>query len=104
MFDANELWGGVVDIPFPMVDPEATESEIDVLAKSCSKSILDRLHEVPEGNHAVHIMGELTLCYQIVLLLKKSNITCVASTSSRVSHEEDGIRLSEFKFVKFRKY
>ena len=104
MSEAKRLWAGVVDIHFPMVDPEAGENEIHALAVRYADKILEMLKASPGGSNAVHIMGELTLCFQVVQLLKENSVTCVVSTSLRVSQEEDGVKISEFKFVKFRKY
>jgi len=49
-------------------------------------------------------MGEMTLTYCIVRMLKEKGIRCIASTSERKALSENGLRLSEFSFVRFREY
>lgn len=86
------------DIPFANVDPNASESDISKLAKEELKKILDKNPKV------VHIIGETTLTWRLIYELKLKNIKCVASTTERNVIEEGDIKISEFKFVKFRKY
>jgi hypothetical protein len=49
-------------------------------------------------------MGEQTFTTAMVRLLQTYGFTCVASTTERVAKEENGVKTSEFRFVKFRKY
>jgi hypothetical protein len=54
---------------------------------------------------AVHIMGEMTLIFRIITLLKRSKIVYVASTSERNTIEnEDGTKTILFEFIQFREY
>ena len=56
-------------------------------------------------NVTIHIVGEPTLVFAIVTLLKNKGIRCMASTTKRESKElPDGKKLSEFKFIRFRDY
>ena len=99
---AAEQYGEVLDMPFPQVAPDATEDDIDKLAMEYVSKIteLAKDHEVTE-----HIMGEMTLTYQLVQLLKTHGITCLASTTERiVSTDEQGNKVSTFRFNQFRKY
>ena len=99
---AAKALGEVVDIPFPMVKPDATPEEIDKLASECVESILNRGNGRPL---VVHVMGEMTLSHTVVMLLHGYvNVSCVASTTERKVTEVDGKKVSEFHFVQFRKY
>ena len=91
--------GNVVDMPFPQVDPDGDEAYIENLANE----YLDKILKI--GNiEAVHVMGEMNLTFSLVTKLKAKGIKCVASTTKRETVEENGVKVSKFKFVKFRNY
>ena len=99
--EAASIYGDVVDIPFPQVEPEASEEEIMTLADEYA----DRINEIHTDQPFVHVMGEMTFTYAMVRRLQSSNITCLASTTRReVKELEDGKRITTFRFVKFRRY
>lgn len=99
---ANTHYGGVVDVPFPEVPPMATKEEILRMAESCVEHI-EKIAAPAEA--AVHVMGEMTLTYAIVALLKSKGYRCVASTTIReVFEEEPGKKTVLFKFTQFREY
>ena len=107
LWEANQLeaskeYGKIMDIPFPNVNPDASAEEIQDLAERYAEKILS----LAEGNRVtVHVMGEMTLTYLVVTLLKEKGIECIASTSERYSEEiAIGRKITEFKFVRFRKY
>lgn len=88
----------IIDIPFPPVDPMTTEEGISMLAKDLvDKVILNR-------ERVVHIMGEMTLTYKVVTMLKALNITCVASTTEREVVEDGNTKTVKFNFMQFREY
>lgn len=114
---------GILDLPFPQVSPEASIEEVQEIAHE----LLHRIWEITwagqknapvaeeDGSEygpnkvIVHAMGEMTLVYSVVTLLKSYSITCVASTSKREVQEvikEDGSTEKKviFKFIRFRKY
>jgi len=99
---ARMLFDNVVDLPFPAIDPNADEKEIGKLAEELVSQCFILLPE--SGNHAVHVMGEMTLTFAVVNHLKKNGITCIASTTSRVASINDNIKTTEFHFVRFREY
>lgn len=95
----KELYGEIVDMPFPAIDPHGDEQYIKKLAKEYLIQILEKKPS------AVHIQGEFTFTYCLVTLLKQNNIKCIASTTERVvKYNEDGSRTYYFKFVRFREY
>ena len=99
---AEQLYGEIIDLPFPQVDPHGDENYIVLLADEyCLK-----VKSVSKGQPTVvHLMGEMTFTYAIVSRLKTKGITCVASTTERmIKMMPDGKKVSEFKFVQFREY
>lgn len=88
----------VVDMTFPMVDPEANDIEIDLLVENYFTEIKKLIPQ------AIHIMGELTFTYRMVSKLKNAGFICIASTTKRNVTEKDGAKVSRFEFVKFRDY
>lgn len=104
---ALQHYGSVMDMAFPAIDPAAGHDDIAALAGEyalrCSE-VLAANEETGFAN-AVHIMGELTFCYCLVVMLQKEGIMCVASTTRRVAKEnEKGEKTSLFSFVTFRLY
>ncbi|MDR0612632.1 MAG: CRISPR-associated protein [Dysgonamonadaceae bacterium] len=99
---AHRQFGEIVDLPFPNVSPEGDNMYIEKLAEEYINIIVHKHFSNPLP--VVHIMGELTFTFSIVRLLHQYGFTCVASTTKRNSVEKNGIKTSEFKFVKFRRY
>jgi len=91
--------GRVIDMPFPSIPPEADEDYIRKLADEYYGKIID----MPDVD-AVHIMGEFNFCFALITKLKAQGVRCVASTTVRKTVEENGVKMSVFKFVKFREY
>lgn len=98
---AKQLYGEIVDLPFPIVDPMGDEAYIAALADEYCGKVLEYAKGQPI---TVHLMGEMTLTFAILQRLKAQGIICVASTTQRETVEKDGVKTSIFKFVKFRKY
>jgi len=98
-------YGKIIDIPFPKVDPEGGMEMIENLASEYENKIRKLNSENIGEKLAVHIMGELTLCFALVLRLQRLGIKCLASTTSRQTEDnEDGSKTSRFEFVRFREY
>ncbi|MBO4773879.1 MAG: CRISPR-associated protein [Bacteroidales bacterium] len=98
---ATRLYGEVIDLPFPAVNPAGDEAYIADLADEYCQKVL----ALAEGkNITVHLMGEMTLTFAILKRLQAYGIPCVASTTRRETMEENGVKTSVFKFVKFRNY
>lgn len=99
---ALSLFGKVVDMSFPQIDPHATEKEIELLAERYAAEIFamqgrDKL--------TVHVMGEMTFTFALVFRLKRLGIASVASTSERnVEIVSDSEKKVYFSFVRFRYY
>lgn len=100
---AAQVYGELVDVPFPAVDAEATPVEVAAQVEDNLKKILALKPA------AVLCQGEFTYTFAMVERLKNLGVTAVAATSERVVVEEilsDGSarQISTFRFVQFREY
>lgn len=91
--------GNVVDLPFPQVLPDGDEAYIENLADE----YLQRILEMKDVS-AVHLMGEMNFTFSLVNKLKAKGVRCVASTTTRETVEENGVKVSRFNFVRYRDY
>jgi hypothetical protein len=101
--NAAQAYGECVDLPFPTIDPEGDETYIEQLAESYAAQVL----AIAKGKEetTVHLMGEMTFTFTLLQMLLKENITCIASTSERISVDlGSGQKETRFDFVRFRKY
>lgn len=96
--EAAEAYGEIVDIPFPQVDPMASEREIELLAAECVAEI------VQHQPCAVLCQGEFTLCYSIVNRLKTNGILVLSACSERMVETAENGRFVRFEFKQFRQY
>jgi len=98
---AAGVYGEIHDITFPNISPDGSAEEIETQVGRC----LEKIRRRSKGKDAtVHIMGEMTFTYRLVSRLKAMGIRCVASTTERIAEEKDGVKTSQFKFVRFREY
>ncbi len=98
---AAREYGDIEDMEFPDIPPGATGEELMNFAEKTAEEILQKAEN---ADITVHVMGEMTFTYRLVSLLKAEGITCVASTTERIVEEKDGLKTSEFRFIKFREY
>lgn len=99
---AAQVYGQIVDITFPTINPDAKEKDIADLTQKYGDMIEEQMQHF---DVTVHIMGEMTLTYAIVSRMKALGIRCLASTTNRNTiTTPDGKKISEFKFVQFREY
>lgn len=100
--DAAVQYGSCIDWPFPPIDPQADEKNIETLATEYFNKLVAFKHK---NTITVHIMGELTFCFSLIKKLQTVGIPCIASCSKRhVSEEEDGSKVVYFCFERFRLY
>ena len=99
---AAKKYGKVKDLPFPDIDPNANEKDLQAI----SADYVQKIQAMAEGNNAtVHIMGEMTFTFMVVSQLKEIGIQCIASTTEREAEVfPNGKKLSDFQFVRFRSY
>lgn len=99
--EAAQGYGDVKDFPFPTISPKMSSDEVKKLAGEC----VDVMLKMFGKDIIVHIMGEMTFTFMVVTLLKEMGIKCIASTTERkTTYNDDGTKVSEFQFVKFREY
>lgn len=97
---AEQFGSGIIDLPFPQIAPEADEQAIETLAGEYYQKIM----AMNPMLDAVHLMGEMTFTFALVKKLQVSGVPCVASTTVRDVVEEGGVKVSKFRFVRFRAY
>jgi len=104
---AISSFGSIIDLSFPPIDPQWTKLEISIKAKEYFNKcmlIFDQCANEPKAN-AVHIQGEFTFVFRLVIMLKQSDIKCLASTTLRNAEElDDGKKIVKFQFIQFREY
>lgn len=100
---AAEVYGEIVDMPFPVIDEAGDEKYIATLADEYWNKIVN-LYDTQSV--VVHLMGEQTFSYALIKRLRERGITCVASTTKRIVKEEVPGKKSEviFQFERFRAY
>lgn len=99
---AKQYGDDICDMPFPPVEPEATEDEIKDLAENLCSEILTL---AKENEVTVHIMGEMGLTFCIVERLRGYGIRCLHSTTYRLAETlPDGSKYVRFDFNQFREY
>lgn len=100
--EAAKQYGEIIDIDFPAVDALCESELVDHLANQYAQDIINR--GAPTCITA-HVMGEMTLTFRIVELLKAQGIRCVASTTERIVTDlTDNRKETQFSFVQFREY
>lgn len=99
--EAAQAYGEIVDLPFPVVSPEASHRDVQELAETYV-GMIERLKA--DDQATIHVMGEMTFTYAVVSKLKEMGLRCVASTTVRNTAISGGIKVSEFSFVTFREY
>lgn len=102
--EANTQFGEVIDIPFPSVDPDSDIKWTEKIAGEYLELILQTAAQ-SMGNTVVHLMGEFSFVFRLLLLLRNSGLKAVCSTSQReVITNEDGSKTVKFDFRRFRYY
>lgn len=102
---AQEMFGEVVDVSFPNIDPEASTYEIQELAQN----YLNEIVQMCQGQSlAVLVQGEMAFVYAFLTVARQLGIPCFCATSKRKVFEkvENGEikKTSVFEFCKFRSY
>lgn len=101
---ALRKYKSIVDLPFPLISPRASTSQVQAKAKRYFSKIVKLMHASADKNNAVHLMGEFTFVNYLTTLLKQNNISVVVSTSNRLVEENNGKKIVTFDFVRFREY
>ena len=113
---AMKLGGDIVDLPFPLIDPEMGTEQLDILVDQYYGKIMEMLRsgkntpcqENTDTRSAVMVQGEYTFVYRLVKRLEQKGILCVSACSRReVEEERKGdtvVKKSLFQFLQFRRY
>ena len=103
---AKTLFGEVVDLPFPFVEPELTTVEVIKQASDYFDQVISLFGKARNktAQNAVHIQGEFTFVFHLVTQLKQAGIKCLASTSKRDVQQIDNKKIINFNFIQFREY
>lgn len=96
--EAAEQYGRVVDIAFPVIDENDDEEKI----KKIGDEYLEEIMQYAPA--AVMLQGEFTLSYYVIKELRKRNITVLAACTKRETYMNGDIKISIFKFKRFRAY
>jgi len=100
--------GVVIDIPHPSVPAGANEQEVARLAWQVFDQIVaaQRRHQGGACDSCiVHLMGEQGFVDYLNQILRLRDVRTIYSTTSRaVVEQEDGTKVSRFRFVRFREY
>ena len=91
----------VIDFRFPLIDPRASEEEIDKLSDQFLNEVKK---QYTPSDTQVMVMGEFTFSFSLIKKLKNNGFSVVAATTERKAIEEDGVKKSVFEFVRWREY
>lgn len=92
------VYGRIIDIPFPQVDPACTEADV----RRIGDEYLKRIMELQPA--AVLCQGEFSVSYYVIRKLKLQGVTVVAACSKRNTVMDGNKKISQFEFEKFREY
>ena len=93
-----EKYGEITDMPFPAVEPALDKEAIQAIAEEYVQKILEM------NPAAVLCQGEFSLTYQVTRTLQEKGILVLTACSKRRVVEQDGKKIVEFVFEKFREY
>lgn len=100
---AAQLYGDIIDMDFPEIEPHWDEEQVASLACQQAEKI------IAQKPVAVLVQGEFTFSYMLISLLLQADIKVLAACSQRctesvINEKQETIRRSIFKFVRFRQY
>jgi hypothetical protein len=96
--EAIQKFESVLDFPFPEIDPNLDEIDLEKVVREV---LLEILALKP---NAVLIMGEMNFTFQMIYFLMQNNIPCYANTSKRQMEKRGNQVINKFEYVQFRKY
>ena len=100
---ATELWGDIIDIALPYIDPNLNGREVERIAEQGVSNYISEIQKYDEKN-AFHVMGESVYCFHLIRLLKEAGYIVVASTTTRNVEYVGENKVTHFEFVQFRRY
>lgn len=88
----------IIDIPFPVVDPQMDEVGVLNLAEKLTEKILSM------GPSAVMCQGEFGLSYAVIKRLLDRGIIVLYACSERKVTSTGNVKTVQFDFIQFRRY
>lgn len=98
---AEQQFGRIMDLTFPAIDPQW---HLDRVRLEAEKYYIQIRKEASLQVITVHLMGEMTFCFQLLEMLQEAGIPTVASTTQRIVTEKEGLKTVRFEFAGFRAY
>ncbi len=95
-------FGEIKDLPFPAIEPELNEDELEEKAREYVEKCKQILSNPSDG--AIFVTGELNFCFLIIQLLLNEGYRCVTTTSIRNVTEKKGKKIVHYEFRQFRDY
>lgn len=100
---AAEIYGEVLDLPFPHIEPEFTDQDL----RKLTDDFVNKIKKYSPS--AVMVAGEFTFAFMLVDKLLRDNVKVICSCSRRMTIEikkDDGTneKKSIFQFERFREY
>ena len=100
---ASQVYGEIVDLPFPSISPYLESKEIDEIVEEYLKKV--KTYDQP----VVLLQGEFIFTYRLIQRLKEKGYKVIAARSDRRTVEftdKHGYtdRRSEFEFVDYLEY
>lgn len=89
---------GIVDLPFPSVDPNLDEKALENLAERMTGKILSM------NPAAVMCQGEFGLSFAVIRKLLGAGIIVLYACSERKVHVTGNVKSVQFDFVRFRRF
>ncbi len=100
---AANIYGEIIDVAFPDVDPNGDESYISSLVDEYEAKVVTIAGEIDDIT--IHVMGEMNFTYSFANRMKQRDILCIASTTRRIVEQiSDDKKIVRFQFIKFRSY
>lgn len=90
--------GEIINVAFPVLGALASREEVYEKADYIVEKVMSHKPDI------VFCMGEFSMCFRIVYLLKEKGIKVVTLCNERVISNEDGRSISGFKFIQFREF
>lgn len=93
----------IIDLPFPNIDPCASQDEVRDIVKVSYKAIVEIAQNIDYDEIGICLQGEFSYCYSLFLALYHNfNIAVYIPTTERKAIEKDGAKTSVFEFVRWR--
>lgn len=98
----------IIDLQFPSVKSTFDKIDISKIASRYTNKVLDIVKNITGENYnmdysiVVHVMGEQSLSYALIKILKEYKFLVVVSCTDRVLESNGVNKKAKFKFVRFR--